>query len=280
MERFTEKAEIRAWSRAQRAAGLRVGFVPTMGKLHEGHLSLVREAKARADRIVTSIYVNPTQFDQAEDLDRYPRQLEADAVMLREAGCDALFAPHTLYAEGAPPHATWVEVEGLTDHLCGAHRPGHFRGVTTVVTKLFNIVEPDVAVFGNKDYQQRAIIERMTRDLDLDIEIVGAPLVRDRDGLALSSRNARLAPDERTRALSISRSLFAARDAHGAGERDAAALVDAVTAGIEAAGGRVDYVELVDDRTLAPVTRVDAPAVLAAAAFFGPVRLIDNVQLG
>ncbi len=279
MKRIVEKAAMRQWTRDHRAAGRRVGFVPTMGSLHDGHISLVHEARARADLVVTSIYVNPTQFDQAEDLDKYPRQLEADAAKLVAAGCDALFIPRNLYAEGGPPHETWVDVERLTDKLCGAHRPGHFRGVTTVVTKFFNIVEPDVAVFGNKDYQQRSVIQRMVRDLDIPVEIVGAPLIRDHDGIALSSRNARLAPDDRQRALAISRSLFAARDANAAGERDAATLIADVTAGISAAGGRVDYVELVDDLTLEPVTRIAGPAVLAVAAFFGAVRLVDNVAL-
>ena len=275
----TDKDAMRAWSRTQRAAGLRVALVPTMGSLHAGHLSLVAVARRHADVVVVSIYVNPTQFDRPDDLSAYPRELAADVARL-DGAADIIFAPQEMYTRGTPPHETWVDVESMTQNLCGATRPGHFRGVTTVVAKFFHVVEPDVAVFGDKDYQQRRVIERMVRDLDFPVAIVAAPLVRDADGLALSSRNARLAPAERARALSISQTLFAARAAALAGEADAFALAAAVRARIEAAGGQVDYVEIADDATLRPLDRVDRPAVLAVAAFFGGVRLIDNVTLG
>jgi len=278
MEILTDKAAMRAWSRAQRAAGRRVALVPTMGSLHDGHLSLVEVARRHADAVVVSIYVNPTQFDRADDLDAYPRELDADVAKLG-GRAEAVFSPRDMYTRGEPAHETWVSVEALTQTLCGATRPGHFRGVTTIVTKFFNVVEPDVAVFGDKDYQQRRVIERMVRDLDLPVEIVPAPLVRDADGLALSSRNARLTTEARTRALSISRALLAARTAAEAGETDAVALATAARQAIEGAGGRVDYVEAVDDATLLPTPRLDRPVVLAVAAHFGGVRLIDNLRL-
>ncbi|PKN55716.1 MAG: pantoate--beta-alanine ligase [Deltaproteobacteria bacterium HGW-Deltaproteobacteria-14] len=278
MRVFTDKRAMRAWSRSERAAGRRVALVPTMGSLHAGHLSLVDVARRHADTVVVSIYVNPTQFDRADDLHAYPRELDADLARLGGAA-DAIFAPHDMYFRGEPPHETWVEAESLTQTLCGAARPGHFRGVTTVVAKFFHVVEPDVAVFGDKDYQQRRVIERMVRDLDFPIEIVAAPLVRDADGLALSSRNARLSPDARTQALSISRALFAARDAVADGATDAIAVAADARARVEVAGGRVDYVELVDDATLRPIAHLDRPAVLAIAAYFGGVRLIDNIRL-
>ncbi|TNF32143.1 MAG: pantoate--beta-alanine ligase [Deltaproteobacteria bacterium] len=278
MQVLTDKGAMRAWSREQRRAGRRVALVPTMGSLHAGHLSLVDAARQHADVVVVSIYVNPTQFDRADDLDAYPRELDADLARLGDR-VDAVFAPRDMYTRGGPAHETWVDVTALTQTLCGAARPGHFRGVTTVVSKLFHVVEPDVAVFGDKDYQQRRVIERMVRDLDLGVEIVAAPLVRDPDGLALSSRNARLSPEARADALAISRALFAARDAAGNGETDATALAAGARAVIEAAGGQVDYVEAVDEATLLATPRLDRPVVLAVAAFFGDVRLIDNIRL-
>ncbi len=286
MEILTDPAAMRRWTRARRAAGGRVGFVPTMGYLHEGHLSLVRRARNLADHVVVSVYVNPTQFAPGEDLDVYPRDLEGDLAKLRAEGVDAVFAPEDLYArgdEGAPPHETWVTVERLSRPLCGASRPIFFRGVATVVTKLFHIVEPDVAVFGKKDYQQWRVIRRMVRDLDMGIEVVGAPLVREPDGLAMSSRNVRLTPDERQRALSISRSLRAAQEAVDAGEGRAAPLVEAARRAIEEAGGRVDYVEIRDPETLEPLDTLTGTrtglALMAIAAHFGTVRLIDNAEL-
>ena len=275
---ITDKGAMRAFSRAHRAAGRRVALVPTMGSLHAGHLSLVALARAHADVVVVSIYVNPTQFDRADDLARYPRELDLDLARLGDSA-DAVFAPHDLYVRATPAHETWVDVAALTETLCGATRPGHFRGVTTVVAKLFHLVEPDVAVFGDKDYQQRRVIDRMVRDLDFGLEIVAGPLVRDDDGLALSSRNARLGPEARAAALSIPRALAAARSAVAAGARDATSLARDVADALSAAGGQVDYVEVVDDATLQPLEHLDGPAVLAVAAHFGGVRLIDNVRL-
>jgi len=279
VERITDKEAMRAWSRARRAAGARIGFVPTMGGLHVGHLSLVDLARERSDVVVVSIYINPTQFDRAEDLAAYPRTLERDAEALAARGVDALYLPSDLYALVGAPHSTWVDVEGLTAGLCGATRPGHFRGVTTVVTKLFHIVEPDVAVFGDKDLQQRRIIERLVRDLDFPIAIVAGPLLRDADGLALSSRNARLDPAARAQALALPEALRWASGEHARGVRDGSRLVATVTQRIRSAGGQVDYVELVDEETLAPSDDLSRPTVLAVAAFFGGVRLIDNVRL-
>lgn len=282
MEILTHPDAMRRWTRARRAAGGRVGFVPTMGYLHEGHLSLVRRARNLADHVVASVYVNPTQFAPGEDLDVYPRDLDGDLAKLRAEGVDAVFAPEDLYArtaQGAPPHETWVTVQDLSKPLCGASRPIFFRGVATVVAKLFHIVEPDVAVFGKKDYQQWRVIRRMVRDLDMGIEVVGAPLVREPDGLAMSSRNVRLSPDERQRALSISRSLRAAQAAVDVGERHAGPLLAAAREAIEGAGGRVDYVELRDPETLAPVDTLTAMTLMAIAAHFGTVRLIDNTEL-
>ena len=270
---------MRGLSRQWRLAGGTVGFVPTMGYLHDGHISLVRVAAAECEHVVVSIFVNPTQFGPNEDLASYPRDFARDEALCREAGVAAVFYPEaaTMYA---PDHSTWVEETSLSKTLCGAARPGHFRGVTTVVAKLFHIVEPDVAVFGRKDAQQALVIERMARDLDFATRIVVAPLVREADGLAMSSRNKYLSPDERRRALSISRGLAQAGRLHGAGETRAAALTAAVAGEIAAAGGRIDYVEMVSRATLMPVERADGPVLLAVAAFFGRTRLIDNVFLG
>lgn len=277
-----DRREMRALSRAHRAAGRRIALVPTMGYLHEGHLSLIDAARERADVVVASIYVNPTQFAPHEDLAVYPRDEAGDLAKLASRGCDLVFAPHDLYergADGAPPHETWVTVEHLALPLCGQSRPIFFRGVATVVTKLFHIVEPDVAVFGRKDFQQLRVIERMVRDLDFGLEIVPMPIVREPDGLAMSSRNVRLAPDERRRALAIPAALEEAERRLAAGESDAASLRKTVAERIATAGGRVDYVELVDAARLTPLDRVDLPAVLAVAAHFGSVRLIDNREL-
>ncbi len=277
-----DRHAMRAWSRAQRAAGRRVGFVPTMGYLHDGHLSLVDAARERCDVVVASIYVNPTQFAPHEDFGVYPRDEAGDLAKLRARGCAVVFAPDDLYErgrDGAPPHETWITVEHLSLPLCGQSRPIFFRGVATVVAKLFNIVEPDVAVFGRKDFQQLRVIERMVRDLDVPVEIVPMPIVREADGLAMSSRNVRLSPDERQRAVAIPRALEEAQRRLAEGERDAEALRQGIRERVEAAGGRVDYVELVDSARLTPLTVVDVPAVLAVAAHFGSVRLIDNREL-
>ncbi len=282
MDILSDRDAMRRWTRARRAAGERVAFVPTMGYLHEGHLSLVRRARNLADHVVVSVYVNPTQFAPGEDLDVYPRDLEGDLSKLRAAGVAVAFTPGDLYARGeggAPPHETWVTVEALSKPLCGASRPIFFRGVATVVTKLFHIVEPDVAVFGKKDYQQWRLIRRLVRDLDMGIEVVGAPLVREPDGLAMSSRNVRLSADERQRALSISRSLRQAQEAVDAGERRTGVLVAAARQAIEGAGGRVDYVDVRDPESLEPVETLTGMALMAIAAHFGSVRLIDNTEL-
>jgi pantoate--beta-alanine ligase len=279
MEVFTTPASMRAWSLARRADGDRIGLVPTMGALHEGHIVLVDEAVARTDRVIVSIFVNPLQFNQADDFDAYPRPIDDDLDRCELAGADAVYAP-TAAAMYAPGFQTHVEPGDLADRLEGPMRPGHFRGVATVVTKLFGATAPDVAVFGRKDFQQLAIVGRMVTDLDMGIEIVGVPTVRDDDGLARSSRNVRLTSGDRAASVVLSRSLFAARDLHRSGERDGAAIVALATGQIEAEPrASLEYVELVDAATLAPMTTVDGPAVLLAAAWFGDVRLIDNVEL-
>ena len=239
-----------AWSRAARARGERIAFVPTMGALHEGHVTLLREARSRGDKVALSIFVNPTQFGPNEDLARYPRDLEGDLRKAAGAGTDVAFVPEA--ADMYPPgFQTVIEVRELARGLDGVFRPGHFAGVATVVAKLFNIVAPDVAVFGEKDFQQLAIVRRMVADLAMPIDVVGIPTVREPDGLAMSSRNAYLSPAERARALSLSRALFAARDRAAAGERDAAALLANARAALDI--DRLDYLELCDADTLAPI---------------------------
>lgn len=279
MERLERIPAVRARSRAWRRAGARVGLVPTMGALHAGHLSLVAAARAACDHVVASVFVNPTQFGPGEDLDAYPRDLEGDAAKLAAAGCDALFTTPA-GAMYPPGYATWVTVEGLTETLCGASRPGHFRGVTTVVTKLLHIAEPDAAFFGEKDRQQLAVIRRLVADLDLPVEVVGCPIVREPDGLALSSRNAYLSADERSRAVALSRGLRRANAAFAAGERAADALTGLVAAELEGAADAVDYVAAVDPATMQPVARAAPGVVLAVAARLGATRLIDNHALG
>ncbi|HSZ81742.1 MAG TPA: pantoate--beta-alanine ligase [Polyangia bacterium] len=271
-------AEISAWAEAARARGERVAFVPTMGALHEGHVSLLREGRRRGDRLALSIFVNPTQFGPKEDLARYPRDLPGDLAKAASAGTDVAYcpAPGDVYPPG---FQTYVQVRDLEQGLDGGARPGHFVGVATVVCKLFNVVRPHVALFGEKDYQQLAVIRRMVADLDLGVEILGMPIVREPDGLAMSSRNVYLSPDERRRALALSRGLDAARAAAAAGERDATALVALVRAALEGQVDRVDYVELRDADTLAPVPRLERAGVLLAAAFVGNTRLIDNARL-
>jgi len=269
-------AAMRARAEDLRRDGRRIAVVPTMGALHDGHLSLLREARGRADIVIVTIFVNPTQFGPNEDLARYPRDEAGDLAKARTCGVDLAFCPDAaaMYPAGAQ---TFIEVRELQKPLCGASRPGHFAGVATVVAKLFHATLPHVAVFGQKDYQQLAIIRRMVRDLDFDIEIVGAPIVREPDGLALSSRNAYLSPDERRGALALSRGLAAAEAAVHAGERSAAALVAAARAPIEAEPlARIDYVELRDAAELVPLERLERPGVLAMAVFYGKTRLIDN----
>lgn len=262
-----------------RARGQRVGLVPTMGYLHAGHLSLVKAARREQTYTVASIFVNPTQFGPHEDYDRYPRDTAGDLDKCAAAGVELAFVPsrEDMYRPGA---TTTVRVAGLTDTLCGPHRPGHFEGVATVVAKLFNIVQPDVAYFGQKDAQQLAVIRRMVRDLDLPIEIVGCPTVREPDGLAMSSRNALLSPDERIRALALSRALHAARELLAAGTRDVASVLERMRQIVaEAQPQGVDYISMVDPETLQPVAEVNGPVLAALAVRIGATRLIDNMLL-
>ncbi|HPG25306.1 MAG: pantoate--beta-alanine ligase [Spirochaetaceae bacterium] len=285
MKIIETRAGLQDWSDAERASGRRVALVPTMGALHPGHVSLVREARRHADRVVVSIFVNPTQFNDPKDFDGYPRTLESDLEACRAAGADVVWTPRAdeLYPAGA---ATWVDVEGLTDPLCGASRPGHFRGVTTVVTKLFLAARPHVAVFGQKDFQQLAVIRRMTADLGFGLEIVGAPTVREADGLAMSSRNVRLGPRARAQALRIVESLDLAQALLRRGERSHAAILEAVTKKLgEASQATIHYADLRDPTTLEPAPAVlEGPTLLAIALLFqkdpdgrgAEVRLIDN----
>lgn len=284
-ELVTDPATWQARCLDARAGGARVALVTTMGYLHDGHLSLMREARARADRdgrrgvAVATIFVNPTQFGPAEDLARYPRDLEGDLAKCASAGIDWVLAPDRPDRMFSPSHETWVTVERSSQGLCGATRPGHFRGVATVVAKLLNLTRPSVALFGEKDYQQLQVIRAMVRDLFMDVEIVGMPIVREPDGLAMSSRNAYLSADERARALALSRALLEARERAAGGERDAAALRARARARLEGAGARVDYVEIVDARTLAPLAVAAPGARMLVAAYVGATRLIDNLAL-
>jgi pantoate--beta-alanine ligase len=276
MQTITTIREMQHWADAARARGQRVGLVPTMGYLHGGHLSLIAAARQRTDVVVASIFVNPLQFAANEDLDRYPRDLERDTQLLTDAGTGVLFLPdaRAMYPEGFQTH---VEVERVTRGLCGAARPTHFRGVTTVVAKLFNMVKPHVAVFGQKDCQQLAAIKRMVADLSFDIDIVGAPIVREADGVAMSSRNAYLSPPERAAARCLSQGLAAADALVLRGERDGLRILAAARRVIaDQPLARLDYASLVDPETLEEVTAVDGTALLALAANVGNTRLIDN----
>lgn len=271
--------EMHSASKSTRRDGKRLGFVPTMGALHEGHLSLVRAAKAQCDAVAVSIFVNPTQFGPNEDLAKYPRPFARDCAWLENEDVDFLFAPS---AEGMYPKGTitWVTVEGLSERLCGRSRPGHFRGVTTVVAKLFHIIEPDVAFFGQKDAAQAAIIRCMVRDLHFPVEIVVCPIVRESDGLAMSSRNAYLSPAERKSALVLYRSLMGVKEHFDRGLRDATTLVQAgKQIFAQEPAVRLDYLEIVDPDSLDPVERIDKTVLVAVAAFVGETRLIDNVLL-
>ena len=271
MQVITAPEDMTAWSLAERARGRRIGLVPTMGFLHAAHTSLVDLARNHCDRVVVSIYVNPLQFGPDEDLDRYPRDTEGDLATCERHGATTVFIPTQLYPPG---FATTVSVEGLTTGLCGAHRPGHFDGVTTVVARLFGIVLPHIAVFGEKDYQQLAVVTRMSADLALGVEVVPAPLVRDSDGLALSSRNRYLSPEERRRGLSLSRALRAMRDSN---IRDVPALKAIGEAELEV--DKLDYLEVVSAENLEPLQQVDRPARALVAGFVGATRLIDGLNL-
>ncbi|EFN50593.1 hypothetical protein CHLNCDRAFT_28947 [Chlorella variabilis] len=306
---FHAAAAMRAFSREQRQQGKSIAFVPTMGYLHEGHISLVRAARERCDVVVASIYVNPTQFSRNEDFGLAPAPARAlqdeDLRKLAEAGCAAVFMPQSLYhagssanggsssdtgmvvgaSEGYDPqaHETWVSLDHLSQGLCAKTRPHFFRGVCTVVAKLFHIVEPDAAFFGRKDYQQWRVIERMVRDLDMAVEVVGMPILREPDGLAMSSRNALLAPEDRQRCVCISRALTQAREqACACTTTDAAQLQQQIVDQIAAGGGLEDYVEVVDAHTLRPLAGDvrGRHVLIAVAARFGNVRLIDNVEFG
>lgn len=262
--------------RAAVAGAGRVGLVPTMGAFHEGHLSLVRAARAACDLVVVWLFVNPTQFNEAADLAAYPRDEERDASLAAACGADILFAPtvEEVYPAG---YATTVTVAGIADVLEGAQRPGHFAGVATVVAKMFNMVGPDVAFFGAKDAQQVAVVRRMVADLDLPVEIEVLPTVREPDGLAMSSRNVRLGPDDRRRAAALHRGLSTARDAVAAGLRDPVAVAAVVERALAGEGLTAEYIAVVDPGSFAPVTSVDRPALVALAVRVGPVRLIDNM---
>jgi pantoate--beta-alanine ligase len=285
MHVIESRRELQLRADAERAAGQRLALVPTMGAIHAGHLSLVAEGRKRADQVWVSIFVNPTQFNEPNDFEGYPRELERDLAQCREAGVDLVYVPRVedVYPEGAQ---TWVDVQEITKPLCGASRPGHFRGVTTVVSKLFLAAKPQVAVFGQKDFQQLAVIRRMVRDLGFDVDVVGAPIVREPDGLALSSRNQLLGPEARQNAVGLVRALDIAEAAVASGERQSAPLLERVRAELDGAPRScVDYAELRDPETLelAPEA-LSAPTLLALAVVFEPdedgqgtsVRLIDN----
>ena len=262
-----------------RQSGKTIGLVPTMGALHAGHASLIRAARAQTDYVVVSIFVNPTQFGPNEDFSRYPRTIESDRELCAAVGTDLIFVPTPaeMYPKG---FCTEVAVKGLEDHLCGPLRPGHFRGVATVVLKLFNIVLPDIAFFGQKDAQQVRIVEQMARDLDLLVKVEIVPTVREADGLAMSSRNRYLDPDQRRRASVLYRSLEKVRDLVARGERDVAKLEAALVAELASTpGASVDYARIVDAATLQPIERLERPALAAVAVYLGATRLIDNITL-
>jgi pantoate--beta-alanine ligase len=271
--------QVRDWVAAERHAGRAIHFVPTMGYFHEGHLSLMRRAKADGGAVIVSIFVNPLQFGPHEDFERYPRDFERDRQMAESVGVDAIFYPDV--REMYPPDfQTEVRVKGLSQPLCGRSRPGHFEGVATVVLKLFNIVTPDRAYFGEKDYQQLRIIQQMARDLNLPVQIVPCPIVREPDGLAMSSRNAYLSHEERQAATVLYRSLMWAREQMQAGEQDAVRIQRGVYEMLAREPlAQIDYVELVDAETLQPVNRIERPTLLALAVYFGKARLIDNTVL-
>jgi pantoate--beta-alanine ligase len=280
MKIITNLREMQNLALSLKREGRRIAFVPTMGYLHEGHASLLREGRARGDVLVLSIFVNPIQFGPNEDLDRYPRNLDGDCAIARECGVDMVFTPTAtgMYPSG---FQTSIRVGELSLPLCGANRPGHFDGVATVVAKLFNLVQPDVALFGKKDFQQLAVIRRMTLDLSLPVEIVGMPIVREPDGLAMSSRNAYLSPDQRMSALCLSRAIRLVRERYAAGEHNAETLLSAARGLILAEpAAAIDYLELRDAGTLETVDIVSDTTLMALAVKIGTTRLIDNTVLG
>jgi pantoate--beta-alanine ligase len=278
MEIIESPREMQDWSEAARRRGETIAFVPTMGFLHDGHLTLMREGRRYASRLASSLFVNPTQFGPNEDFARYPRNFEGDCAMMRTVPVDVLFAPQpeVMFPAGSQ---TWVEATEITRGLCGDHRPGHFRGVTTVVAKLFNIVKPHCALFGEKDYQQLRAIEQMVKDLNFDLEIIPVPTVRERDGLAMSSRNAYLSPEERCKALALNCALRAVGVALKKGEIGTGAGAIAVARRIleSTPGVEIEYVDARDAVNLAPINRLNKPVVVAIAAKIGKTRLIDNM---
>ena len=279
MEIIRDIPTLRNHIKSARRAGKTIGLVPTMGYLHEGHLSLLRQAHSDNDISVLSIFVNPLQFGAGEDYEEYPRDLEADAAKAKEAGCDFIFAPSVkeMYPKG---YATFVDVERLTDDLCGAARPGHFRGVTTVVTKLFNIVTPDNTYFGQKDAQQALVLQRMAKDLNMDLTVTILPIIREADGLAMSSRNVYLTPQERTAAAILSRSLRQAEGKIKNGERDAKTVIRFITETIQSEPlAKIDYVAVVDTDEIKRTETVTGQTLIALAVRFGKTRLIDNIIL-
>ena len=279
MDIINSATDMQARSNRIRNLHQTIGFVPTMGFLHEGHLTLLREAKKRADDVVLSIFVNPTQFGPNEDLDKYPRSLERDLALAEKEGVNAVFTPQKdgLYGDN---YQTYVKLESLPNHLCGLSRPVHFRGVATIVTKLFNIVKPHVALFGEKDFQQLAVIRQMVQDLNFDIDVVGVPTVRESDGLAMSSRNTYLSETQRVSALSLSKALDMAKARVQEGETDASKILDDMTTFIHNhPGTRIDYAVICDPQTLEGVTHIDRPVLFALAVMVGKTRLIDNKVL-
>lgn len=277
MEIYGEIAKVREQVKAWKREGLTIGFVPTMGYLHEGHKSLIDAARRENDRVAVSIFVNPMQFGPKEDLASYPRDLKKDARLCEAAGVDLIFhpEPEEMYADG---FCSYVDMDGLTTELCGKSRPTHFRGVQTVVLKLFHIITPDRAYFGQKDAQQLAVVKRMVKDLNVDTEIIGCPIVREADGLAKSSRNTYLNAQERQAALVLSRSLAAGKKLTDAGEKNAAAVIGAIKAEIEKEPlAKIDYVDIVDFETITPVERIGESTLVAIAVYIGKTRLIDNM---
>ena len=276
---IADPAAMSAWSEAARGRGERIALVPTMGALHRGHLSLLAEARRRAQKLVLSIFVNPMQFGPQEDLAKYPRDLAGDLAKAASVGCDLAFVPEAASMYG-PGFQTAIDVREVSQGLCGARRPGHFVGVATVVCKFFNIVRPHVALFGEKDFQQLVVIRRMVTDLNLPVEVVGLPTVREPDGLALSSRNAYLSPSDRQRAAALFAGLSAAKALVDKGELHVSVLLAAAKSEIAARVDRIDYLEVRAAEDLQPLDRIDRPAVMLVAAFVGGTRLIDNLRLG
>ena len=276
MDIITSVSEMQQRAISARAAGQTISFVPTMGFLHQGHVSLLEEGRKRGDLLVLSIFVNPTQFGQGEDFSDYPRDLQQDSDLAQAADVDILFAPAAVEMY-SPGYATYVDVDGISENLCGASRPGHFRGVCTVVSKLFNIVQPHFAIFGNKDFQQLAVIKRMTLDMNMLVEVVGLPIFREVDGLAMSSRNVYLTPEQRKQALVLSQSLTLAKELVAAGQTNCADIIlqlkNTISKQPEA---RIDYVQICHQLTLVNQAHVDADSVLLLAVYIGKTRLIDN----